>query len=148
MSTDWRQRDKEHVEALLASFQPSPSPSTNWRGYIASNRVPARANDPVGDPKNPIIFFMARLEYEEIQGCFDGDPYRTGKLALAVYQEIGAGDAKAVAIGGVLDQLKTVLLADSGTIIWMPDLAEPAKEGQQRGTPYWVSGESIPFAAG
>ena len=148
MSTNWRQRDQEHVEKLLAAFRPSPAPSTNWRGYVAGNRLPVAANDPKGDPQNPVMFLMARLEYGEITGCFGGDPFREGRLSLAVYQELGAGDAKAVALGGILDQLKATLAADSGTITWMPDLAEPAKEGQQRGTPYWVSGESIPFAAG
>lgn len=149
MATDWRQRDQEHVEKVLTAFVPSPSPSQNWRGYIAGNRIPVLANDPKGNPSQPVMFLMARLEYEEIQGDFGGgDPYRTGSLAIAIYQEIGAGDAKAIGIGGVLDQLKAVLAADSGTIVWMPDLSRPAREGQQRGTPYWVSGESVPFAAG
>lgn len=151
MTEDWQELDHDHVERLLAGFTPSPVPSANWRGVFPPNRIPpVKANDPVGSTQEPLMFLLWRLVYdEELEDTYgQTPPYRTGKLEVSVYSELGSGDAKAAGVGGIAKQVKALLAADSARLIWMVNLAKPQRSGQQRGTFFWVSGLDVPFAGG
>lgn len=105
-ASDFEESDYAFVRGLFPpDWTPDPLPSTAWRGIVQENGILDPNPAPTGRMESPTVYAAWKLDYDDFDGCYEGDvaPVRYGRLTVARYIEKGARK-------GPLRKLRTAIL--------------------------------------
>jgi hypothetical protein len=125
---------------------PDPLPSESWRGIVQENSAIDPDPVPSFDTTAPTIYAAWKIDYDEVEGCYEGHgaPVRYGRLVVARFVQKGARKGPMRKLRDAI--LKQVEAAPDDPLGFDVQTARTVTVGYVG--PWFVENLVIPFAGG